>query len=162
MGIALYEISQQYRDVLNWDIENEPDAAALCDLLGEIEERFEKKAGAVIAFVRNIDAEAEAFRTEEKRLAEIRKHLERKSERLREYLDFEMRRCDFVELDAGLAKLKYVKTPWSVEVADGAEIPQEYLRVKIEADKTKLKEAMQAGEQFEGVRLVQGERLRIS
>ena len=163
MAIALYRIADEYRQVLAWDIENEPDAEALCELLGEIEGRFEDKALNVTGYMRSVEAEAEAYKAEEDRLKETRQRLEKRAENLKKYLTIEMRRCGFDELAIGTSKLKFVKTPWSVEIEPTADIPNEYLRFKDpEPDKVLLKKALESGKQIEGVRLVQGERLRIS
>lgn len=160
--MKLYEIADEYRQVLAWDIDNEPDAEALCALLGEIEGRFEDKAVAVHAMIRNTEAETVAFKAEEDRLKERRKHLEGHAESLRGYLDREMRRMGLTEVRAGLVQLKYVKTPWSVEIEPTADIPNEYLRFKDpEPDKALIKAALEFGVKIEGCRLVQSERLRI-
>lgn len=161
--IALYEIGAEYRNVLTWDIDNEPDAEALCQLLGEIEGRFEDKATAVVAFIRNVDAEAEAYKKEEDRLREHRARLETRSANLKKYLEIEMRGCGFDEMKAGLARLKFVKNPWSVDIEPGADIPNQYLRFRDpEPDRKALKEALENGVEIEGVRLTQSERLRIT
>jgi hypothetical protein len=161
--IALYEIGSEYRSVLTWDIDSELDAEALCQLLGEIEARFEDKAAAVVAFIRNVDAEAEAYKQEEDRLKEHRVRLEKRSANLKKYLEIEMRGCGFDELKTGLAHLKFVKNPWSVDIEPGADIPNQYLRFRDpEPDKAALKTALERGEEIEGVRLTQTERLRIT
>lgn len=160
--IHLYQIGEDYRKALSFDLDSEEDAEACIQLLGEIEARFEDKARNVVAYTLSLDAAAEALKTEEAKLAAKRRAIENRAERMRQYLEYEMRACQFEEIDTGIRKLKFAKTPWSVEIDEGIELPEEYVRIKREPDKKKLADDLKAGKQIDGVRLVQSERLRIS
>lgn len=168
MSIALYQIADDYKRALSMldDDATEPDAEALTQILGEVVDRFENKAANVVAYIRNVEAEAEAYKAEAARLLAGGKRREKAAAALKEYLAVEMRRCNLDECKAGLADLKFVKTPWAVEMDPGADLPEEYLRFKPapapEPDKAKIAADLKAGKQIEGVRLVQGERLRIA
>lgn len=48
----------------------------------------------------------------------------------------------------------YKTTPDVVDIAEGTELPDEFMRIKKEPNKTALKEALQNGEIIEGVNLV--------
>ena len=48
----------------------------------------------------------------------------------------------------------YKTTPDVVDIAEGTEVPDEFMRIKKEPNKTALKEALQNGEIIEGVKLV--------
>jgi len=163
---SLYQIGEDYARALDFDIDSEQDADALTALLGEIADRFEVKAANVTAYMRNIEAEAEAHAKEAQRHSDIARALTKRYAALKTYLEIEMRRCNMTECKAGLDKLKFVKNPWAVEISPDATIPEEFLRRKPapppEPDKPKLREALEAGRQIEGIRLVQTERLKIS
>jgi hypothetical protein len=167
-GIALYKIADDYKTALAFldDVETEPDAEALTQLLSEVTDRFEDKAANVVAYMRNVEAEAEAFKAEAARLAARQKALEKRAENLREYLSVEMRRCNLTECTAGFSSLKFVKNPWTVELDAGIELPDDYMRFKPvpapEPDKTKIAEALKAGVEIPGARLIQKERLKIA
>lgn len=164
--ITLYEIADDYRRALDFDIDSEVDAEALTALLGEITDRFENKAAAVVAYIRNISGEAKAFKDESARLAAKGVALERRAASLESYLEHEMRRCNLIECKAGIASLKFVKNPWSVEIDPGVTLPPEYMRQPPTPppapDKKLLAEDLKAGKVIEGARLVQKERLKIS
>lgn len=167
-GIALYKIADDYNRALSMLDEDaeERDAEALTELLGEVTDRFETKAANVTAYIRNIEAEAEAYKAEATRLEARQKQLEKRSKNLREYLSLEMRRCNLTECVAGFSTLKFVKTTWSVDLDPGVQLPDEYLRFKPapapEPDKVKIAQDLKAGIQIEGARLIQGERLKIA
>jgi hypothetical protein len=164
--IALYEIADDYARALDIDIDSEVDAEALTVLLGEITDRFENKAAAVVAYQRNLLAEAKAFSDEAGRLAKKAVMLDRRAESLASYLELEMRRCNLTECKAGLASLKFVKNPWAVEIDAGATLPAEYMRQPPTPppapDKKLIGDDLKAGKVIEGARLVQKERLKIS
>lgn len=166
MSLALYEIADDYRKALAFDLDTEDDATALVALLDEITDRFENKAANVCAYIKNVNAEADAFQKESDKLALKAKALRRRAENLTYYLEVQMRRSNIDECKAGLSSLKFVKNPWKVEIEPGAEIPQEYMTVpevpKSVPDKKELAKALKAGVKIEGVRLVQDERLRIA
>jgi hypothetical protein len=164
--IALYEIADDYARALDIDIDSEVDAEALTILLGEITDRFENKAAAVVAYIRNVSAEAKAFSDEAERHAKKAAALKRRADSLESYLELEMRRCNLTECKAGLASLKFVKNPWSVEIDAGATLPAEYMRQPPTPppapDKKLLADELKAGKIIDGARLVQKERLKIS
>ncbi len=167
MSIALYKIADDYQRALGMldDDATELDAEALTQLLGEVTDSFEGKAANVTAYMRNVAAEADAYEHEAERLTLRGKTLRKRIDALKEYLALEMRRCNLTECNAGLNALKFVKTPWSVEIDPGAELPPEYIRVKPEVrepDKVKIAAALKEGKEIAGARLVQGERLRIA
>lgn len=164
--VHLYQISNDYKKVLEWieDVEGEPDANALTELLNEVQERFEQKAGAVVAYIKGAEAEAQAFRQEAERLEAHAARVERRVNAMKEYLAMEMRKVGLPEVDAGIAKVKFVKNPWAVDLI--GPVPDEYLRQRPapppEPDKAKIAEALKAGVQLDFARLTQGERLKIS
>lgn len=161
--LQLYKIADQYAQAIGRGLESEADAEALTRELEAITDTFAVKAEAVVGYIRNLDSEAEAFKAESDRLAARGKALQANSERLKKYLEYQMRRIGTPELRAGLNTLKMVKNPWSVDMDVGAEaLPGRYQHWKVEADKVAIKAALQAGLEILGCRLTQGERLKIS
>jgi hypothetical protein len=165
MSIALYAIADDYRKALDSfadDLATEDDANALLALLGEVEERFENKAAAVVAYSRNLQAEADAFAAEATRMMERSRQISRKSDALKDYLAAEMSRMGLDECKAGLASLKFREGAWSVEIEDMGALPEEYIRRKPapdpEANKVEISKALKEGKQIPGARLIQGQR----
>jgi hypothetical protein len=62
--------------------------------------------------------------------------------------------------ERGFHRLSWRKSK-SVEVEDAEKLPLEFTRVKLEADKTALKKALEGGATFEGVKLVEKSSLQV-
>jgi phage host-nuclease inhibitor protein Gam len=136
------------------------DALARVDALGEA---LEAKAAGVLAVLRGLDAEAEACRAEEKRLAERRKAREAAGERLREYVRGCMDAAGIAKIATPLGTLALQASPARVEVVDEAAVPEEFVRVKREVDKRAVLAAYKAeGLIADGCAIHDGERhLRV-
>lgn len=158
---TLYEITDDWQTVVNFEVETEEDLEALNQLLAETEGRFEDKARKVAAYIRNIETDADGIKEEEDRLATRRKSLSRKIDGLKDYLEVQMKAIGSTKMDLQLFTISIQKNPPAVKVLDEARIPPEFWKVPAPVlDKTALKEALKAG-YVEGAMLVQGESLRI-
>ena len=91
------------------------------------------------------------------------KALQARVDGLRAYALNSMQATGIGEVHTDEWAAKVAKKPASVQVAEGAQLPPEYLRIKTteEPDKAKLKAAIEAGADIEGVSIVQGFRLAI-
>ena len=125
---------------------------------GQAAEKLEGTA----CYVRELEAEAEAIKTEEDRLAKRRKALENKAGRLKNYM------LPALEAIGGkvkgvMASLRIGKTQ-SVKVIDLEAIPEAFKRVKttIDPDKVALKKALKAGEAIPGASLEERQSVLIS
>ena len=78
-------------------------------------------------------------------------------------LDLEMEATGLPEISTDEWAAKVAKKPPAVVIADGIELPSEYVRttVKTEPDKAALKAALTAGTVVPGVSLVAGHRIQI-
>ena len=161
--MKLYEINAEIEAIMS---ELEPDqetgevavdcesAAARLEELG-----MEKKSilGFLAKLVLNVRSEAEAVRTEEKRLRERRRTLERKDERLMRILD---RECGGENTDCGVATVFYRKTT-RVSVTDGDKavewLEKEHeeciRRTAPEICKTEVRKLLTAGTEIPGLKL---------
>ena len=83
--MKLYEITDAY---LGLDEVEKTDE--IIKVLDGIKDEFDKKAENTVKVIRNFEADIQALRDEEKRLADKRKSLEKKKEDLKEYLYFNM------------------------------------------------------------------------
>ena len=164
MGLKLFEISHDYRAVLDRvdDAEGVLDESLEADLdavVGAMEEKVE----ACIVVLRELDAEAAAIKVEEQRLATRRKAREAGAERLRAYVG----RC------LTLAGTRKIATPTAVvslrasssvvvDVAPEA-LPEAYRRTKttVDVDKVALKAAIERGETIEGVSIVTRDSVQV-
>lgn len=162
--MKLYEISEQYRLALarieSMDLNDSAMSAddlkqLVVDTVGEIEAEFNAKALAIAAFAANLELEAEAVKTMEKRLADRRKALERKSEWLVEYLHSHMVLLRIGEIKDEQLRLRIRKNPPRVIVDNERLLPEWALRreVVVSVDKKGLAEALKTGENITGAHL---------
>lgn len=113
----------------------------------------EEKVENIVCFIKNLTADANAIREEEKALASRRQAALRKAEHLQSYLQFCLQGEKFNSPKGSVSYRKSQK----VEI-DGNrlfEIPERYLRYKDpEPDKTAIKEALKGGQAVPGCKLV--------
>lgn len=127
--------------------------------LDDLKMARETKLENIGLYVKNLEAEAKAIKEEEAALAERRKRKEHKAENLKEYLAYALGGQKF--------ETPRIAYSWrrseSIQIADNAQIPNEYLKVKTvtEPNKPMLKKAIKGGESFQGVTLVEKQNLQI-
>lgn len=153
----LYEVSQDMLVVMSLDI----DELTRMDTLAALEGEFGVKAEKIVHLIRNNQADIEAHKNEEKRIAERRKQLEKQTETLEAYLYGEMKVSGLKELKSPLFKLTIQKNPPKAEVLDESLIPSNFMIPKFQLDKKAVLQALKDGEEVPGATLVQETRLSI-
>lgn len=91
------------------------------DALEDLEEDFMCKAENIAVCIKSLNAEAEAIKAEERRLAERRKTKEKSIERLKEYVLIEMNHINLKKIDGIRAKITYSAGRNSVSITDEKE-----------------------------------------
>ena len=163
--MKIYEIPSTLSDLLD-RLDADPDTgevdgdalAAYTEYQGAATEKLEATA----CYVRELEAEAEAIKAEEDRLAKRRKALENKSSRLKTYM--------MPALEAMGGKVKGVMASvrigksQAVTVFDLDALPDAFKRVvtKVDPDKVALKKALKAGEDIPGAALEDRQSVVIS
>lgn len=147
----LYELSNEYNLILQDDITLEEKEKALTEISVGI---LQKSAG-LIKVNQNFDATVKTLDEEIKRLQAIKKSVEGKQDRFKEYV----LKCMVVlgedKLETPIGKISIKKCPMSVEVVDAAIIPKEYIKMKPEVDKAAIKEVFkQDGLMVEGTSII--------
>lgn len=168
----LYEIDYQLQmledymvDVETGEILSEEEFNAKFD---EIQMALNEKIESSICFVKNLQADIEAFKTEEKNIVQRRKIKENLAERIKNRIDNYIRMkytnengvvdtdgLNKFKMETPRMKLSYRKSD-SVEVSDINLLPKEYVKEKVElsADKTALKKALKDGKEINGATIV--------
>lgn len=144
--MTLYEINKAILACVDLET-GEADAEQLEALMMERSEKLEN----IACWIKNIKAECESIRAEEKAFSERRQAKERKAESLRKYLDealagqkFETPRC-----------VVSFRKSQKVEITNFDKIPDDYLRYKTpEPDKAAITAAIKDGLTVEGCELV--------
>jgi len=138
-----------------------PDMALdwLEDSLRKIEDERDTKALNIACLVKNFRAEAEALKAEKTRLAKRQQAAERTIERLTSYLS------SFIEpglkLKDARAAIGWRRSEAVVLSVAPDELPEDYVRIKREADLRQIKEDLKAGEDVPGATLEERQNLQI-
>lgn len=118
---------------------------------------LEEKLENIGLYIKNLEAEAAALKAEEEAFKARKKRAENKAASLKEYLGGYLRGCPFETLRV---KVSFRKSE-SLEVLDGATVPEEFLKHTVEVNKADLKKAVKAGLVLEGVQLVEKQNISI-
>ena len=105
---------------------------------------------------RNIQVEAEVYKTESKRLADKATSLEKRAEGLRVYVEQQMEQLGIDSIKGATFSVKFRKLPPLVVIVNQDILPKEYIRITPEIkepDKKKLLEDMTSGIQVQGASL---------
>ncbi len=154
--MKLYEITDAYLS-----LDEAEKTRDVIKVLDGIKEEFDKKAENTVKVIRNFEADIQALRDEEKRLADKRRSLEKKKEDLKEYLYFNMERMNVRKINAGIFDINIQKNPQSIKILDETTIPLKYKILTYKLDKNQLKDDIKNGVEIEGCELVQSEGIRI-
>ena len=162
--MKLYEIDANIKAVIENGFAVDEDGVITFDEsnLDELQEALETKLENIALYIKDLGAEVQAFKDEEKALAERRKTRENKAERLKAYLLGYLEQSEKGKFETTRVLAKISKGE-GVEVEDIEKIPQEYITVKTELkpDKTAIKKALKAGETIEGAKLVESKNINI-
>ena len=128
------------------------------DKLQQLQMKFDEKVEGIACWIKNLLSDAAAIKAEKDNLAEREKACKNKAESLKRYLQSAL--CG-EKFKTAKVSISYRKSE-SVEIADGAKIPDEYLKYsEPEVKKMDLKKAIKSGETFEGVSLVEKQNIQI-
>ena len=158
-GMSLYEIDTRIREIIDsiMDAADENGEIGEIDLteLHELQEAREIKLENIALYAKNLASEASAIKEEEITLADRRKRLERKSERLKGILINAMKEDGNKKISSPRFEA-VLRDNKKTEIIDAEQIPEEFIVTKIEKnpDKTAIKKAIEAGQDVAGAAVV--------
>jgi hypothetical protein len=164
-NLALYELSDQYREALatlgDLDLDDQTIADTLEGLVGEIQE----KATNVAMFCRNLEASAEAIKEAEAKMAARRKSIEARSAWLKSYLLANMQQTGITKIECPYFKISLRDNPAKVIIDDADQIPAQFLVVPVapppSPDKKAINDSIKSGVDVPGCHLEKGQRVEI-
>ena len=144
---SLYEIDQAILECVDFESGEIIDQERLDNLMMERSTKIES----VALWVKNLESDAVAYKAEKEAFAQREKQASDKAKRLKEWL---ARVCEGEKFSTAKCAVSF-RTSESVEIAEGATIPEKYIRTKTveEPDKTAIKAALKAGEEIDGCKL---------
>lgn len=152
--MKLYEINEKIVscvDVETGEIIDE-------QMLQELEVAFDEKVENIALWIKNLTAEAKAIKEEKDNLAARQKACENKAESLKNYLALALAGEKFKTPKVSISFRKSE----SVQVDDMSKLDDDYLKYAAPTvDKTKVKQALKAGVNLQGVQLVTNQNIQI-
>lgn len=105
-------------------------------------------------FLERMDSEATAIRESEKRLAARRQGFEKIAENMKSSIHQQMLEWGIKKVEGKFFTFAVQANPASVEITDESQIPGDYIDYKPAVDRNKVKEALKAGQEVPGARLI--------
>ena len=145
---SLYEIDQEIMQCLDMETGEIIDPERLSALQMERTSKLEN----VALWIKNLQADANAYKAEKEAFAEREKKALAKVDSLKKWLSMA---CDGQKFTTWRCAVTFRKSE-KVEILDETKIPQELLKATciVQPDKAAIKEALRAGENIEGCALV--------
>jgi hypothetical protein len=163
--MTLYELSDDYMNLLTMAEDPDIDPEAFADTLAGIEGAIEDKADGYAKVIRTLEGDAAACDAESKRLRNKKQIIENNIKRMKSALQYAMEATGKTKFKTALFSFGIQKNPAAVVMDEGyiENIPERFLIPQDPViDKKAIKEALKSGEDLEGIaHLEQGESLRI-
>lgn len=154
-------IADTVADIIDADLDGE-DTTDLHDSLAALYKTRSAKYEGYVHVIKNTENAAEACKAEAAAFTARAKALENLSRYLKTTLRDDLHQHGEKSVAAGNFRIARQKgQPRVVVRIDASELPADYQRVRVEADKTALKTALKAGETVDGVELETTEHIRI-
>lgn len=140
---TLYELTGEYLALSDMLMDDEVDEQTVLDTLEGVKGEIEIKAEGYVKVLRSIEAQAETYAKEAEAFTKKATTAKNRAESLKRALFNAMTEMDLPEIKTDLFKLKIVNNGgiqplWMTE--DINEIPEDFIRIKKEADKSKIAE----------------------
>lgn len=118
---------------------------------------LKNKSTSVVGYVRNSELTSEAIKNEIDRLTAMKKALDNRTSKFKEYVKENMERLDLKKIETKLGTLSVASNPASVEIFNETLVSEEYKKEKVTVtiDKTAIKNALKSGKEVQGARLIE-------
>ena len=165
--LTLFELTDAILDIVDdiVDASIAGDDDEVTSLFDELSTHYGKRAEkheGYVHVIKNAEATAKACKAQAEAFTKRGRALENLSRRLKDTLRADLEQHGETRTTAGNFKLaRQAGQPRVVVSIDAADLPVDYQRVTIEADKTALKDALKHGDTIDGVALEPTEHIRI-
>ena len=152
--MKLYQINEAIMNCLDMETGEVINCEALEALMMQRDEKLEN----IALWIKNLTADAAAYKAEKESFAEREKAALTKAESLKNYLTYALDGQKFTTAKCAVSFRKSEK----IEITDEAVLPKDYVTetVTIKPDKTAIKKAIKSGQEVSGAQLI--ENLNIS
>ena len=152
--MTLYELTEDYMNLLELAEDPDIDEQAFMDTLEGIEGALEDKAEGYAKVIRTLEGDAAACDAEAKRLRNKKQTIENNIKRMKAALQYAMQATGKTKFKTALFSFGIQKNPAAVVIDEGyiENIPDRFLIPQDpQIDKKAIKEALKAGEDLEGI-----------
>ena len=157
--MKLYEIVSKYREILEDDDLTPDRKAEILDNASDLYEKF----GNVIKYIRNLEGDETAIKTEIARLRKKQNAAQTQINWLKDYLMSSLKGLGKRRYQTELFTISICKSQPRVVIIDEDAIPDEFVRLLRQIDKSKISRHLkETGEIIEGIEIANGEHLRIN
>lgn len=159
---SLYELTNNYEEVLNMLYQDDIDEQMVLDTLESIEGNIEDKADNYAKIIRELEIKANARKEEAKRLTDSAKVFENRVKALKNNLYNTMKLTGKTKFATNLFNFNIVKNGGKQTLTIDGDVPEEYTKAVIENDTDKIRQALEEGKELTFAHLeARGESLRI-
>lgn len=162
---TLYEIAREYKGTAELLANLDLDAQTVADTLEGQSGDLQTKAQNTVFVLRNLESTAEAIKQAEVEMAQRRRAIEARAERLKTYVFECMQMAEIEKIECPHFRISIRNNPGSVDVFEPGLVPSEYMKTPEPPpptpDKTAIKNAIKNGEEVPGARIVTTQRLDI-
>lgn len=154
---SLYEIRQDLETVIDGGFVVDDETGEITfdsDNLDELQAAFGEKLEACGIVLKSMRADAQSIRDEEKALRERRERMERKADRLQDYILRNVESMDGRKFETPRVALSVRKSE-AVKIDDAERIPEDLKRYEVREtpDKSLIKKAIKDGQQVDGAHI---------
>lgn len=162
---TLYEIAREYKGTAELLANLELDAQTVADTLEGQSGDLQTKAQNTVFVLRNLESTAEAIKQAEAEMAQRRRAIEARADRLKTYVLECMQVAGVEKIECPHFRISIKNNPGSVDVFEPGLIPSEFMKnpepPPPTPDKTAIKNAIKNGAEVPGARVVTTQRLDI-
>jgi hypothetical protein len=163
--MTLYEVAGDYRRMVEALMDAQENAQAIEDTIAAESYPLEIKAQNVAYAIRNLEASAAAIKEAEAQMAARRKAIENRAAHIREYLKTCLEIANVSKVECPHFAIAIQNNPPSVDIFEPGLIPAEFMTQPepppAAPNKTAIAQAIKAGREIPGAKLVQGKRMVI-
>lgn len=158
----IYDLTNEYTALLDMLEDPDVDPEVLQDTMEAIGGEIEDKADSYAKVMKVLEGDVNTLDAEIKRLGTKKQTLKNNIDRMKNTLEMAMRACEKPKFKTTLFSFSIQKNPARVVISDESKIPAAYWdQPDPVINKTRIKDALKAGEQIDGATMEQGESLRI-
>lgn len=158
----LYELTNNYEEVLNMLYQDDIDEQMVLDTLESIEGNIEDKADNYAKIIKELEIKANVRKEEAKRLTDGAKIFENRIKTLKNNLYNTMKLTGKTKFATNLFNFNIVKNGGKQTLTIDSDVPKEYTKTVVENDTDKIRADLEAGKELSFAHLeARGESLRI-